>query len=211
MSINLEWDAIPAGVYDAVIHEVDFRFGSTVGIVIDYRIRHTERDYHVGEWLTLDAPKNSPLYNDTAQGKGRIRQILAAYGEKLPAKPTPAEIITALTDKALRIEITHKMTNGLPVPKVAGILGKAELSTPYSVKPGDGGQDRPRAASQDSSSFMSVSPRSAGAWKCVRHQSTSCPISTWKSVTAGASFDDAKAPSQPSARAAAADGYHRLR
>ena len=125
MPIDLEWDAIPAGVYDAVVHEVDFKFGSTVGIVINYRIRHDGRDYHVGEWLTLDAPQDSPLYNETAQGKGRIRQILAAYGEKPPTKLEPAEIIAALTGKALRIAIIHKWINGLPVPKVAGILGKA--------------------------------------------------------------------------------------
>jgi hypothetical protein len=130
MSIDLSWDVLPPGVYDAVVHEVDFKFGSTVGIVIDYRIRHNGRDYHVGEWLTLDAPQDSPLYNDTAQGKGRILQILTAHGEKPPTKPKQTEIIAALTGKALRIGITHKMTNGLPVPKVAGILGKAVLPTP---------------------------------------------------------------------------------
>ena len=130
MSIDLSWDVLPPGVYEAVVHEVEFKFGSTVGIVIDYLIRHDGRDYHVGEWLTLDAPQDSPQYNDTAQGKGRIRQILAAYDEKPPAKLEPAEIIAALSGKALRIGITHKMTNGLPVPKVAGILGKAEPPTP---------------------------------------------------------------------------------
>jgi hypothetical protein len=125
MSIGLEWDALPPGVYDAVVHEVDFKFASAVGIVIDYRIPQHGRDYYVGEWLTLDAPKDSPLYNETAQGKGRIGQILAAYGEKTPTKLEPAEIIAALTGKALRIAIIHKWINGLPVPKVASILGKA--------------------------------------------------------------------------------------
>jgi hypothetical protein len=125
MSIDLEWDALPPGVYDAVVHEVDFKFSSAVGIVIDYKIPQHGRDYYVGEWLTLDAPKDSPVYNETAQGKGRIRQILAAYGEKPPTKLEPAEIIAALTGKSLRIAIIHKWINGLPVPKVASILGKA--------------------------------------------------------------------------------------
>jgi hypothetical protein len=125
MPFDLEWDALPPGVYDAVVHEVDFKFGSAVGIVIDYKIPQHGRDFYVGEWLTLDAPTDSPLYNETAQGKRRIRQILAAYGEKPPTKLEPAEIIAALTGKALRIAIIHKWINGLPVPKVASILGKA--------------------------------------------------------------------------------------
>lgn len=130
MPIDLEWDALPPGVYDAVVHEVDFKFGAAVGIVIDYRIPQHGRDYYVREWPTLDAPKDSPLYNETAQGKGRIGQILAAYGEKPPAKPKPAEIIPALTGRALRIAIIHKWINGLPVPKVASILAKAKSPTP---------------------------------------------------------------------------------
>jgi hypothetical protein len=134
MPIDLEWDALPPGVYDAVVHEVDFKFASAVGIVIDYRIPQHGRDYYVGEWLTLDAPKDSPMYNETAQGKGRIGQILAAYGEKPPTKLEPAEIIAALTGKALSIGIIHKWINGLPVPKVASILGKAELPPPSPAR-----------------------------------------------------------------------------
>jgi hypothetical protein len=51
MPIDLEWDALPPGVYDAVVHEVDFKFGSAIGIVIDYKVPQHGRDYHVSEWL----------------------------------------------------------------------------------------------------------------------------------------------------------------
>jgi hypothetical protein len=125
--IDLDWDVLPPGVYDAAIHEVDFKFGSTIDIVIDYRVPHGGLDYHVSEWLTLDAPRNSPLYNATAQGKGRIRQILDAYEEKLRAKLEPTEIVAALKGKVLRVAITHRMINDLPVPKITGVLGKSEL------------------------------------------------------------------------------------
>ena len=57
MPIDLSWDALPPGVHDGVITEVDFKFGSTVSIVIAYRAPHGGADYFVSEWLTLEAPR----------------------------------------------------------------------------------------------------------------------------------------------------------
>jgi hypothetical protein len=44
----------------------------------------------------------------------------------MPAKIEPDELSAALVGKVLRIVVTHKIINDLPVPKVARILGKAE-------------------------------------------------------------------------------------
>jgi hypothetical protein len=127
MPINLEWKALPEGEYAAVFHEIEFKFAASVSIVIVWRALHEGHEYFIDDWLTLDAPKTSPSYHRTAQGKGRIMQILAAYGEKMPAKIEPEELVGRLVGKALRIVVTHKMVNGLPVPRVSGIQGKAEF------------------------------------------------------------------------------------
>jgi hypothetical protein len=109
MPINLEWKALPEGEYDAVVHEIEFKFGASVSIVITWRALHEGHEYFIDDWLTLDAPKASPsYYHRTAQGKGRIMQILAAYGEKTPAKIEHDELVGALVGKALRIVVTHK-------------------------------------------------------------------------------------------------------
>jgi hypothetical protein len=111
----------------AVVHEIEFKFGASLSIVIVWRALHEGQEYFVDDWLTLNAPKTSPSYHRTVQGKGRIMQILAAYGEKMPAKIEPEELVAALVGKSLRIVVTHKMMNGLPVPRLSGVLGKAEL------------------------------------------------------------------------------------
>jgi hypothetical protein len=129
MPIDLEWKPLPKGQYDAIIHELEYRFGIILSIIIVWRVLHEGREYFLDDWLVLDAPKTSSSYQRTAEGKGRIMQILAAYGEKMPAKMEPDELDAALVGKALRIVVTHKIINDLPVPKVAGILGKAKIST----------------------------------------------------------------------------------
>ena len=87
---------------------------------------HKGQEYCVEEWLTLDAPKSSSSYQRTAEGKGRVKQILSAYDEQMPDKIEPRELIAALEGKAVRIAVTHKITNDLPVPKVSRILGKPQ-------------------------------------------------------------------------------------
>jgi hypothetical protein len=124
MSIDLSWKALPPGVYDAAVDKVEFRFGADISIVITYRVPHEDAEYFLDDWLTLDAPKTSSSYQRTAEGKGRVKQILSAYDEQMPDKIEPRELIAALEGKAVRIAVTHKITNDLPVPKVSRILGK---------------------------------------------------------------------------------------
>jgi hypothetical protein len=130
MPLDLTWDVLPPGVHDGVITEVDFKFGSTVGIVITYRAPHGGTDYFVSEWLTLDAPKNSPSYNETAQGKGRLKQLYDAHRVPLPKALEPAEIINKLVGKTYRLLVSTKRVNGLAAPKIVGILGPADKPVP---------------------------------------------------------------------------------
>jgi hypothetical protein len=132
MSIDLSWDVLPAGVYDAVVDELEFRFGANISIVITYGTTHKGQEYHVEEWLTLEAPKTSSSYQRTAEGKGRIKQILSAYDEKMPDKIEPAQLVAALEGKAVRIAVTHKKKNELPVPNVSRILGKPEAPPTFA-------------------------------------------------------------------------------
>jgi hypothetical protein len=127
MPIDLEWEPLPEGEYDAVVHEIEFKFGASLSIVIIWRALHEGHEYFVEDWLTLDAPKPSPSYHRTVQGKGRIKQILAAYNERMPVKIEPDELVAALVGKSLRIVVTHKMVNDLRAAKVSNILGKAEI------------------------------------------------------------------------------------
>jgi hypothetical protein len=125
MSIDLRWEALPEGEYDAIVHKVEFKFGASLSIVVVWRATHEGQEYFVDDWLTLDAPKTSSNYQRSAEGKGRIRQILSAYDEKMPSEMEPDQLVAALEGKALRIVISHRNINGLPVPKVAGIKGRA--------------------------------------------------------------------------------------
>jgi len=126
MSIDLSWDALPPGTHNGVIHEVDFRFGATVSIVLTYRVPFAGADYFVNEWLTIDAPRTSATYNTSAEGKGRLKQLYETHRLPLPTKLKPAEIIAALTGKEFRLSVSTRRVNGLAVPKVAAILGKAD-------------------------------------------------------------------------------------
>jgi hypothetical protein len=127
MPIDLSWRVLPPGVYDAIVDKVDFRFSASLSLIITYRVLHEGEEHFLDDWLTLDAPKNSPSYQRTAEGKGRVKQILSAYDEQMPDKIEPRELIAALEGKAVRIAVTHKITNDLPVPKVSRILGKPQV------------------------------------------------------------------------------------
>ena len=151
MAIDLSWDVLPPGVYDAVVGKVDFRFGANLSIVITYRVLHEGEEYFLDDWLTLDAPKTSSSYQRTAEGKGRVKQILSAYDQQMPDKIEPAALVAALEGKAVRIAVTHKTMNELPVPKVSRILGKPEAPpTLAKVKIAKAGSKAGKVPSNDS-------------------------------------------------------------
>jgi hypothetical protein len=126
MSIDLSWDALPPGIHNGAIREIDFKFGATVSIVLTYRVPYAGTDYFVNEWLTIDAPRTSATYNASAEGKGRLKQLYEAHRLPLPTKLKPVEIIATLTGKEFRFSVSTRQVNGLAVPKVTAILGKAD-------------------------------------------------------------------------------------
>ena len=83
----------------------------------------------MSEWLTLDAPKNSPSYNETAQGKGRLKQLYEAHRLPLPKALEPVEIIDKLAGEHFA-SWSRPEGDGLAAPKVAGILGPADKPVP---------------------------------------------------------------------------------
>ena len=136
---ELEWQTLPPGIYDAVVGEVNYSFGETIGILIPYEVvLPGDEIYVVTEWLTLEAPKSSPSYVRTAEGKGRVSQILAVKGMSLKDAKA-AGGLKALPDMlrgiALRITVRSKLKNGLSTPVVVGVIGPA--TTAESSKSSD--------------------------------------------------------------------------
>ena len=72
----LDWRVLPMGAYSATIDDVRVNFGALTWLGITYRVQYAEEDYSVSEILALDAPLSSADYSRTAEGKGRVRQIL---------------------------------------------------------------------------------------------------------------------------------------
>jgi hypothetical protein len=121
----LDWRVLPMGAYSATIDDVRINFSATTWLGITYRVQHAEEDYSVSEILALDAPLHSADYSRTAEGKGRIKQILQIHGLAEETIKDFTDIQRALLGLSLRIEVTHKLVSGLPVPRVHSVLGKA--------------------------------------------------------------------------------------
>jgi hypothetical protein len=126
---ELEWQTLPPGIYDAVVGEPNYYFGETISIVIPYDVALPGGEiYVVSEWLAMEAPKSSPAYVRTAEGQGRVAQILAIKGLSLKDAKA-AGGLNALPDllrgTAVRIAVRSKLKNGLSTPVVAGVIGPA--------------------------------------------------------------------------------------
>jgi hypothetical protein len=129
---ELEWQTLPPGIYDAVIGEVNYYFGEPISIQIPYEVMLPDGEiYVVSEWLTIEAQRSSPSYVRTAEGKGRVSQILAIKGLSLKDAKA-AGGLTALPDllrgTAVRITVRSKLKTGLSTPVVAGVIGPARTA-----------------------------------------------------------------------------------
>ena len=134
MDIDLTHPALPDGRYDAVIHAIDLKRYTTVLLCICYRILYKGRDFFVWEELAIDAPASSPGYSRTAQGKGRIHQILSAFGEKPPPKIFAPDLEDSLVGREVHIAIWNKQSGTFAVPVVTAVLGKARNPVPPPVE-----------------------------------------------------------------------------
>jgi hypothetical protein len=129
----MEWRALPPGTYDAIVDEVDFSFKAMVWLMVVYRVHHGGQEFRLRELLALDASETSADYQRTAEGKGRIKQILDAHGIATSSIKDYPDIPALLKDKAVRITVSHKTENGLKAPYVRGVSGQTEGPPPAKL------------------------------------------------------------------------------
>jgi hypothetical protein len=134
VDVELTFPALPDGRYDAAIHAIDLKRYATVLLCICYRIPHKGRDFFVWEELAIDAPVSSPGYARTAQGKGRIVEILSAFGEQPPVRIFAPDLEDTLVGREVHIAIWNKQSGTFPVPVVTAVLGKARNPVPAPVE-----------------------------------------------------------------------------
>jgi hypothetical protein len=124
----LDWRVLPQGAYSATIDDVRVNFGALIWLTLSYRVRHEDETYFVSELLALEAPLGSPGYARTAEGKGRIKQILQIHNVPEENIQTFTDIQKVLQGLNVRIEVIHKIVHDLPVAHVRAILGKTAPS-----------------------------------------------------------------------------------
>jgi hypothetical protein len=128
MPSELAWVTISAGLYDATVTSVSYSYKAVISINIAYRIIDTHGElYTVAEWLTFDAPRSSPRYFDTAQGKGRVSQILKAMGLTLADLGVDwiSEIPEKIVGARVGLMIGTRNQYGLQVPYVTDVVAPA--------------------------------------------------------------------------------------
>jgi hypothetical protein len=134
MDIDLTAPSLPAGRYDARIEALELKRYTTVLLCLGYRVPYQGRDEYVWEELAIDAPLNSPAYSRTAEGKGRIHEILTAFGEKPPPKIFAPDLEDALIGREVHIVIRTKQRGIFAVPIVTAVLGKARNPVPPPIE-----------------------------------------------------------------------------
>ena len=103
MDLDLTPPSLPAGRYDARIEKLELKRYTTVLLCLCYRVPYQGRDHYVWEELAIDAPRDSPAYSRTVEGKGRIHEILTAFGETPPAKIFVPDLEDALLGREVHI------------------------------------------------------------------------------------------------------------
>jgi hypothetical protein len=134
VDIDLTFPSLPEGRYDAVIEAIELKRYSTVLLCIGYRVPHKGRDYPVWEELPIAAPASSPSYSRTAIGKGRIYEILIAFGEQPPPKIFAPDLEDVLVGREVHVSIRNKQSGVFPVPVVTAVLGKARHPVPPPIE-----------------------------------------------------------------------------
>ena len=89
MTDDLTFEELPPGRYNGTVEKVRYSFKAATHIVITYRLDTHQLDTPDGEVrriverLPIDAPSSSASYFQTAQGKGRVEDILRTKGLSL--------------------------------------------------------------------------------------------------------------------------------
>jgi hypothetical protein len=124
-----DWaQAIPKpGHYPATV--VNSWINPRSGVVylnIEYAIPGDDgRRFIVTDFLVLDAPLQDRQYTRSAEGKGRVKAIMEANSKPLQFSSIQA-VPLALVGCRITIAVGHRDADGLPVPKVQGIVGPAD-------------------------------------------------------------------------------------
>lgn len=128
--IDLTHQTPPEGRHDAVIEAINLKRSGWTWLGIYYRIPHKGEDFFLWEELPIAVPPNSPGYQRTAEGKGRIHEILSAFGEQPPAKIFAPDLEDALLGREVYLEIRHQQKGTFRTPWVVAVLGKARRPVP---------------------------------------------------------------------------------
>jgi hypothetical protein len=134
MDLDLSHPSLPPGRYDARIEVLELKRYTTVLLCLLYRIPYQGRDHYVWEELAIDAPKSSPGYARTVEGKGRIHEIFVAFDEEPPPKIFAPDLEDLLLGREVHINIRAKQSGPFAVPVVTAVLGKARNPVPPPIE-----------------------------------------------------------------------------
>jgi hypothetical protein len=129
--LDLTHSELPAGVYDAEIVQTSLRYSSyATRLGISYRVPYRDGDHFIWEDFPIQAPRNSAGYARTAEGKARLYEIFAAFGERPPERVHPLDLDQALVGREVCIKLYVKKVGALSVSVVDSVLGKARKPVP---------------------------------------------------------------------------------
>ena len=84
MTDDLTFEELPPGRYKGTVEKIRYSFKAATHIVITYKLDTPNGEVRrIVETLPIDAPSSSASYFPTAQGKGRVEDILRTKGLSL--------------------------------------------------------------------------------------------------------------------------------
>ena len=84
MTDDLTFEELPPGRYNGTVERVRYSFKAATHIVIAYRLDTPDgKVRRIDDRLPISAPSSSAFYFLTAQGKGRVEDILRTKGLSL--------------------------------------------------------------------------------------------------------------------------------
>ena len=138
---ELDWEPLNPGIYDAEVVAVNYSFKDTISINVVYEVTKADGSaYVLSEWLALEAPKTSPRYVQTAEGKGRLAQLLQLKGLSI-SDVKSAGGLEAIPGMVIgirpRVVVGNQERNGLMAPVIRGIMGV--VTSQKDKRRGEGG------------------------------------------------------------------------
>jgi hypothetical protein len=125
MTDDLTFEELPPGRYNGTVEKIRYSFKAATHIVITYKLDTPDGEVRrIVERLTIDAPRSSAFYFETALGKRRVEDILRTKGLSL-ADAQAAGGLKALPGllegSAICVVTRNRPTGGFNCPVVHGI------------------------------------------------------------------------------------------